>query len=1062
MIITNADSGKRYKLKKIACTALLLLLVTRTVPALDWPQYRASASRDGYTAEELGGDLSLRWVYRARHAPRPAWRGDDTRMPFDYAYQTVIADGTIYFGSSADGRIYALDAASGRQRWAFYTGGPVRFAPALWRDRVLAVSDDGCLYCLSAKDGRLLWKLRGGPEDDLIIGNENMVSRWPARGGVVVLDNIAYFAAGVWPSDGIYLYAVNPENGKVIWLNDDSGPLEMDKPHGGARAKSGISAQGYLLASAGNLLVPTGRAVPAVFSLDEGRLRYFHHQKHRAWGGSRISTFDGFFLCDGGNQRQTWQPAGTSKGIFVTKSGLQATTQAIPSTAIAVTPDYLIYADPEGVHALDRTALLIEKDRVDRQGNKVKVNSLTPPTWNIPMPPGPGGNSLIAAGNKIICGTTNNKVVLLDSKSKRATWSAAVEGQPLGLAVADGRLFVSTDRGLIYCFKSGRDMTGPAIRIEPESHSQSSDELYAAAAGEIIDRTGIVDGYCLDLGCGDGRLAYELARRTNLTIYAVDPDPKNVARARERLETAGLYGVRVTVHQGDPARTNYPKYFANLVISGRSVAGETGIVKESEINRVLRPYGGTALIGAPGGMKKSVRESLVGADPEWSHQYHDPANTITSSDELVKGPLSILWFNDNDLDMPSRHGRGVGPLFSKGRLFVEGLNALRAMDAYNGRTLWELPLPDIMKLNDQEHLVGTAGTHGNMCLEADRIYLRSGGDRTNGDYAGKSCLVIETATGRRSAEYRMPAGPEEDNDRYWGYIAVDDGTLFGSVADLEHIVGKAYRESDMNKLFTESREFFAMDAASGEPKWTFTPEHSIRHNAIAIGGGVVYLIDRAPAIADAIRRNPHRRQAGSETAPAHPLGKLLALDASTGKTIWQNDKNIYGTLLALSIEHDVLVMTYQFTTFRQPSELGGMMTAFRASTGERLWEIPTGDDGERGRRYKSRAMINDRVVYLEPDAYDLLTGNKLDFDLQRSYNCGIIAGCRNTLVFRSATLGYVDLTAADGTENFGGLRPGCWINALPVGGIVIMPDATARCNCSYLNKASIALLPVGE
>ena len=64
-------------------------------------------------------------------------------------------------------------------------------------------------------------------------------------------------------------------------------------------------------------------------------------------------------------------------------------------------------------------------------------------------------------------------------------------------------------------------------------------------------------------------------------------------------------------------------------------------------------------------------------------------------------------------------------------------------------------------------------------------------------------------------------------------------------------------------------------------------------------------------------------------------------------------------------------------------------------------------------------------------------------------------------MFRSATLGYVDLTENRGTQNYGGIRPGCWNNALPAGGLVLMPDATDRCTCSYLIKASIALQPYG-
>ena len=62
----------------------------------------------------------------------------------------------MFFGSSADGRVVALDAATGRERWTFFTDAPVRFAPAVWKDRVFAVSDDGYLYCLAAADGALI------------------------------------------------------------------------------------------------------------------------------------------------------------------------------------------------------------------------------------------------------------------------------------------------------------------------------------------------------------------------------------------------------------------------------------------------------------------------------------------------------------------------------------------------------------------------------------------------------------------------------------------------------------------------------------------------------------------------------------------------------------------------------------------------------------------------------------------------------------------------------------------------------------------------------------------
>ncbi|MCX6907462.1 MAG: hypothetical protein NTY01_05410 [Verrucomicrobia bacterium] len=37
---------------------------------------------------------------------------------------------------------------------------------------------------------------------------------------------------------------------------------------------------------------------------------------------------------------------------------------------------------------------------------------------------------------------------------------------------------------------------------------------------------------------------------------------------------------------------------------------------------------------------------------------------------------------------------------------------------------------------------------------------------------------------------------------------------------------------------------------------------------------------------------------------------------------------------------------------------------------------------------------------------------------------------------------------------------GCWINVVPAAGLLLMSDATDRCTCSYLIKASIALQPM--
>ena len=122
---------------------------------------------------------------------------------------------------------------------------------------------------------------------------------------------------------------------------------------------------------------------------------------------------------------------------------------------------------------------------------------------------------------------------------------------------------------------------------------------------------------------------------------------------------------------------------------------------------------------------------------------------------------------------------------------------------------------------------------------------------------------------------------------------------------------------------------------------------------------------------------------------------------------------------------------------------------FDTETGRRQWEANAS--------YRSRPIINDRTVFAEGGAWDLATGQQQPFGLKRSYGCGVLACGRGLMVFRSATLGYFDLQVQENVESFGGMRPGCWINAIPAGGLVLVPDGSAGCDCSYQNKTWLAL-----
>ena len=1001
-------------MRSIGRLSVFAFLVTVPVNASDWTTWRADSARSGYTNDSLPSKLALSWSRVAMHPPEPAWPRDE-RMSFDRAHHVVVAGELVCFGSSVDGQVIAVDAATGAGKWSFHTGGPVRFAPTVWRDRLFVTSDDGYLYCLKLTDGTLIDRWRGGPDDDRVLGNSQIVSKWPARGGPVIHDDLLYWAAGIWQSEGVFIHALDPESGEVVWTNSTSGGIEMPQPHGGANAKSGVSAQGYLLADHERLFVPTGRAVPAAFRRQSGEFQYYRLQENTRRGGT-TAMLAGDLLYNGGYAYRTDDGAWLQDRI---------------DGAVAAPPGGIVHGAGDKLRALT----VVSKEIKDRRG-KPSTTPAHEVRWQADDVP--AGTSLIIAGDTIVT-SGGDRIATVNADNGEPIWSTEVDEAAYGLAVSNGRLFVSTASGAIHCF-SGKSEVEPIVRrpLEVDMPFEGADEI-ARTAAEILRKAGVTEGYCVDLGCGDGHLAYELARQSDLYVVGIDADPDNVAAARRKLSDAGMYGVRVTVHEGDPAKTHLPKYFANLVVSRLSLSDGPGVVDAAEVSRLQRPFGGVVCLGDSDSLTASTRGALEGAG-EWTHMYSNPANTLCSTDS-IKGPLTAVWFRDVDLNLPQRHGRGPSPLFHEGRLFAEGLDELIAVDAYNGRPLWRFEQKGILDAYNADHLAGVAVTGSNICIENESVFLRN----------GSQCFRIDTATGNVTKTYRAPSHAD-GTPATWGYLACEDGVLFGTTANESHIVRHAYIRADdhMQQQFSEATSLFAYDVESGKLLWRYDAKQSIRHNAIAVGAGRVFLIDRELAPDDLLSNAPARRGDPPKTPPVgHPTGELITLNARTGEKQWTSGDDVFGTTLAFSERRDVLLMFYQPTRFRLPSEVGGRIAAFHAVDGYRLWEKKVD--------YRTRPLINEDTIVAHPSALDLVSGEPKPLKVPKSYGCGQLSGSRHLLMFRSGTLGYFDFTRDAGTENYGGIRPGCWINALPVGGLVLVPDASAGCRCSYQNRSWVAL-----
>ncbi len=1012
---------------------LLLLSFCGVAQSSDWPQFRFDHQRSAYSPAEWPGELELEWIMVHSGKPEPAWPRSQ-RMTFDHVFRPVIKDGILYWGQSHDGAVVAFDMKSGRYLWKKFTEGPVRFAPLATPSGLFVISDDGFLYKYDLKTGAELKKLRGGPSNELNLGNGRLISRWPARGGPVFDGQHVYFAAGIWPTEGVSIFSLDPKSNETVWLNDRTGSLYIGQPHGGAYANSGVAAQGYLTLNQNQLFVSTGRAVPAVFDKRTGKLGYFHLQKYGHYGGSLISASSGVFLNQG--------------RAFKSSDGLRI---AGPFTKdeFFVRDNQVFQRTQKELHRMG----ISELESVDRKGKKSKQVGLKAnpiPRKELPLvlqgaPTaiiGVGKAAVYSVGEKIYAESTETHDLLWQSEFLNSSKS---KGIIKDLIFGEGRLIASTDEGVFFCFTKGkkRERKVESVTLYQEPPRSISTPSWADSHLEnLLKLHKQKAGYAIVTGTDALEVARSLARNSDLRIHIGYERPPSIYSAKSsseieeiknQLVREGLYGSRIRVHYGQ----RFPDRIADWVF----IAQEE-LPDQKTIDRQIqwaRPHGGLIYqISEKKATLVKKRQGLPG-EGTWTHQYADAGNSSCSRDDYVKGPMRLSWYRDIPQKVPQRHGRAPAPLYSKGKIFSVGIDRLIAVDAYNGRMLWERKYPGILKAYDGDHLMGTAGSGSNYCLNEESLYLRID-DR---------CDRIRISDGQLLRRINIP--PIESNkpiEGPWGYISSVGDILLGTVADPKHVVTYRYlKGGDLKGQLTESKRLFALDRKTGKLKWQYVAKESIRHNSIAASKDYVFLIDRKQASFD--------RKRGQKPDKSHTEGLLVALRASDGKELWSEKRDIYGTLLIYAPQSDALLMGYQNTRFKLASEIGGRFTVFKASTGSKHWE-------KSGLKYKTRPLVIGSTIYSEGGAWDLISGEEREFNFKRSYGCGQLAAGAHTLLYRSATLGYFDLEKNNKNVDFGGIRPGCWINALPVGGMVLVPEASSGCVCSYLNQGWIALQPVGR
>ncbi len=567
---------------KFSLPVIVSVVLTAQVDGFadDWPMWRHNAGRTAVTTTEVPVSLHLSWV---RHLPviTPAYHS--SRLQFDAGYEPIVANGQMLIASSRTDSVTAYETANGQETWTFRTNGPVRCAPAVRGNSVCFGSDDGHLYCVELQTGKLRWKYRAVPSERRLLGNQRLISVWPVRGGPVITDGQVYFAAGVWPFEGVFVYALDIETAEVIWRNDRLGYLFGRQPHN-TQAIGGLAPQGYLVVNGDDLIVPCSTAYPAVLNRLTGKLVEFELP-----GPGRL-------------------PGGWFAAI-----------------------------DETSARAIRRGTLTFD-DVVNRQLHEDKVHK---------------GHGVSGISRTVRAGERSFD---FDAGFE------GVDGTVHSIIVADGRLFVSTREGRIYCFASAdadRPLT-TTIWEQPVTQMTSTANSTTLAEHLVRESAG-PHGYAFVVGLQDGSLVKALLQESQYHVVAFDDDHVRIDKLRRELTDAGIYGTRAAVIESDPQQVVLPPYVATLVTTetpDRLADAWPALLQ------TLRPFGGIAASGRtaeqtavdvktlqslkPGNFEQSQidRQTLirrVGALPG-ATEYD--GNWQPSTDELVRFPLGVLWFDD--------------------------------------------------------------------------------------------------------------------------------------------------------------------------------------------------------------------------------------------------------------------------------------------------------------------------------------------------------------------------------------------------------------------------------
>jgi outer membrane protein assembly factor BamB len=385
----------------------------------------------------------------------------------------------------------------------------------------------------------------------------------------------------------------------------------------------------------------------------------------------------------------------------------------------------------------------------------------------------------------------------------------------------------------------------------------------------------------------------------------------------------------------------------------------------------------------------------------------------------------------------------MSPLFKSGRIFVPADNKVIAVDAYNGTPLWDLDVP-------QSRRLGALKDCGQMVVTQDELYVA----------AQDECWRINVISGEVIGKHKAPQLVQGER-REWGYIASVGDQLFGSGKKQGASFYELARlncdqlEGDFREMIC-SDYLFAMDRHTGQKGWTYQ-SGVIFNNTITIGGDYLYLIesrnDKAQSDLDGRMRVDYFCEGDNY---------IVKVNRFTGEKIWEKSFHFpFSQIMYLSYTPDQLLVVGSYNV---GSHVHYGLYAFRTQDGEKKWENSYKGDGiggEHGEQWQHPVIIGN-TIYQRPYSFDLQTGRQGSYVLHRGGGgCGGLSGSAKYLFGRGSNPRMYELTQGEtsGTPLTRVNRPGCWINIVAAGGLIMIPESSSGCTCDYPVQSSFVFVP---